>query len=64
MRRRFALSGGMPDPSDPPPGCVFSTRCPYAIDLCTAEKPALRPPAGGGLVACHRADEIALRGVG
>ena len=65
-KRRRALPGGMPDPSNPPPGCVFNTRCPYVIDRCRTEKPALWPIAGGGkgLIACHRADELDLKGFG
>lgn len=63
-RRQFTISGGMPDPSDPPPGCVFQTRCPYAIDVCRVEKPPLRVASKSGedMVACHRADELELKG--
>ncbi|HEX6932664.1 MAG TPA: ABC transporter ATP-binding protein [Streptosporangiaceae bacterium] len=39
------------------PGCVFTARCPYATDLCHAERPALRE-IGRQLVACHRAEEL------
>ena len=39
------------------PGCVFAARCPFRIDRCVAERPALRP-VGGREVACHRAEEL------
>lgn len=55
---RPVLEGEPPSPSAPPSGCVFRTRCPYAIARCAAEIPPLRPFAGGE-VACHRAEEIA-----
>ncbi len=66
VRRRAAIPGGMPDPSNPPPGCVFHTRCPYAVERCRQEKPELRqvPGSDTSLVACHRADELELKGYG
>ena len=62
-RRRKAhapLEGDVPNPSDPPPGCPFQTRCPWAVDRCRSEIPVLEPATGqpSHLVACHRADEI------
>lgn len=65
-RRTLLVSGGMPDPSDPPPGCVFHTRCRYAEERCRQEKPVLRrePGGGEGIVACHRAEELELNGFG
>jgi oligopeptide/dipeptide ABC transporter ATP-binding protein len=39
------------------PGCVFAARCPFRIDRCVSERPALRP-VGGREVACHRAEEL------
>ena len=64
--RRITLQGGMPDPTNPPPGCVFHTRCPYAVDRCRQEKPQLSPAPDSdiSLVACHRADELELKGYG
>ena len=51
------LTGELPSPTDPPPGCRFHTRCPYATECCRREMPHLRPVAGR-LVACHRAEEL------
>jgi peptide/nickel transport system ATP-binding protein len=51
--------GEIPDPIDPPSGCVFHPRCPLAVERCRREAPALEP-FGTGRAACHRAGEIAL----
>jgi oligopeptide transport system ATP-binding protein len=51
------LGGELPSPIDPPSGCVFRTRCPYAIERCAQEVPVLRP-VGENLVACHLAEQI------
>lgn len=56
-RARPQLSGEIPSALAPPSGCVFRTRCPYAIDRCARERPVLRP-VGASLVACHRAEEL------
>ena len=58
-RARHSLGGELPSPTDPPSGCVFRTRCPYAIDRCAAKEPPLETPAHGGQVACIRHDDIA-----
>jgi dipeptide transport system ATP-binding protein len=52
-----AVRGEPPSPLDPPPGCAFASRCPYATDICTAERPALRE-LDGQRVACHHAEAI------
>lgn len=52
-RSRILLHGDMPDPSSPPPGCVFHTRCPYAMEICRQVVPESTPVDGGGSVACH-----------
>ncbi len=51
------IKGELPSPLNPPPGCVFASRCPHAVSRCTAERPALRP-IDGHLVACHLAEQI------
>lgn len=53
------VTGEMPDPLNPPPGCVFLSRCPFATALCTAEAPQPRP-AGNRMVACHHLETISL----
>jgi oligopeptide/dipeptide ABC transporter ATP-binding protein len=55
-RRRVVLSGDIPTPLDPPPGCRFHTRCPVADERSRTEVPLLRPVAGR-LVACHQVDD-------
>jgi peptide/nickel transport system ATP-binding protein len=52
-RKKMILQGDVPSPVRPPPGCHFHTRCPYAIDRCKVEEPALREVRPGQLVACH-----------
>jgi oligopeptide/dipeptide ABC transporter ATP-binding protein len=55
-RGRIALTGDMPSAIDPPSGCVFRTRCPYALDACAHTVPALREVAPGHFKACLRDD--------
>jgi oligopeptide/dipeptide ABC transporter ATP-binding protein len=50
------LSGELPSPLDPPPGCTFNPRCPLAFDRCIRERPQLLPDAGRH-VACHACEE-------
>jgi oligopeptide/dipeptide ABC transporter ATP-binding protein len=52
-RQKRLLQGDVPSPINPPPGCHFHTRCPYAIERCKAESPALREVKPGQWVACH-----------
>jgi dipeptide transport system ATP-binding protein len=54
---RTVLKGELPSPLNPPPGCVFSTRCPQATERCRVERPALRELAGRQL-ACHLAEQF------
>ena len=55
--QRPVLTGELPSPLDPPSGCVFSTRCPHAIDRCRSERPVLRE-VYMRQVACHLAEQI------
>ena len=57
-RKRIILEGEIPNPLTPPKGCVFSTRCPYAKEICQQEVPALNELSCGHQVACHFAGEI------
>src|SRR5215467_279570 len=56
-RERVAVKGELPSPLNPPTGCAFHKRCPYAVERCQRELPALQP-LGDTLVACHRAAEL------
>jgi peptide/nickel transport system ATP-binding protein len=55
-RERIILKGDVPSPINPPKGCRFHTRCPYAFDRCRSEEPPLRPTEHGHLAACHLHD--------
>jgi oligopeptide/dipeptide ABC transporter ATP-binding protein len=61
---RYILEGSIPDPSDPPPGCVFHTRCPYVKDICRNIVPELKEVKDGeaSFVACHKSDVLNLKG--
>ena len=60
---RIVLQGEVADPAQPPSGCYFHPRCAYAIDRCRTETPPLEEIAPGHTAACHRARELALKGV-
>jgi len=51
-RRRIILTGDVPNPADPPPGCTFHTRCPAAFDRCRSESPRLQEVSSGHSVSC------------
>jgi oligopeptide/dipeptide ABC transporter ATP-binding protein len=55
-REEIMLSGEIPSPIDPPPGCRFHTRCPAAMPHCSSIDPILREVAPGRFVACHLFD--------
>ena len=52
-RRRIILSGDVPSPLNPPPGCRFHPRCPQRMSVCEREAPVMRRIADGHLAACH-----------
>lgn len=56
-QQKIILSGELPSPLAPPPGCVFNTRCSYAVERCRQEVPLLTM-FEDRLVACHRVAEI------
>jgi oligopeptide/dipeptide ABC transporter ATP-binding protein len=62
-KKRLVLSGDVPSPAAPPPGCRFNTRCWLKVQLgdperCTSEVPELRDIGGGHRVACHFAEQL------
>jgi oligopeptide/dipeptide ABC transporter ATP-binding protein len=63
-KKKQILSGDVPSPVNPPPGCVFHTRCPYVKEYCKEKVPKLEPAPGNNglnhLQACLRAGEISF----
>jgi oligopeptide transport system ATP-binding protein len=62
--KRLILVGDVPSPANPPSGCRFHTRCPYAIERCRQSAPELSDFRGEHLVRCHLAGELVTRADG
>jgi oligopeptide/dipeptide ABC transporter ATP-binding protein len=58
-KQRRVLTGDVPSPIHPPPGCRFHTRCPYAEQRCRVEEPPLQQVAPAQWVACHLRQPVA-----
>ena len=60
---RIILQGDVPSPVNPPPGCYFHPRCPYAKDICSQAAPEFQDYGAHHFAACHFAGQLTLRGV-
>jgi peptide/nickel transport system ATP-binding protein len=60
--QRVILTGEVASPANPPSGCYFHPRCPFATDRCRKEAPQLEEIGPGRMVSCHRAQELDLAG--
>lgn len=57
-KRRIILEGDIPSPANPPKGCRFNTRCPYAKDICKEEIPEYREINTGHFAMCHKVNGV------
>ena len=62
QNERIPLMGEIPTPANPPSGCYFHTRCRYCTEKCSRQPPEYKELEPGHFVACHRAEELKLRG--
>ncbi|HSV86685.1 MAG TPA: ABC transporter ATP-binding protein [Levilinea sp.] len=61
---RIRLTGEVPSPANPPPGCIFHPRCNYCQAVCKVDEPQLHEINPGHYASCHFAKELSLRGIG
>ena len=62
-QKRTVVAGEVPNPANPPSGCRFHPRCPYAQAVCKVEEPALREVLPNHYASCHFAEQLTLRGI-
>jgi peptide/nickel transport system ATP-binding protein len=61
--KRMILEGEVANPANPPSGCYFHPRCPYATEVCKKETPVWREISPEHFVLCHHADQLQLKGM-
>jgi peptide/nickel transport system ATP-binding protein len=61
--RAEPLKGEVADPANPPSGCYFHPRCPFAQEICRTTEPLMRELSDGHATACHFAEDLELPGV-
>ncbi len=62
-REPLVLEGDVPSAADPPPGCRFHTRCPWATEICSRVEPPLADYGNGHLAACHHPQNVSAEAI-